>query len=351
MQFRLRTLMLLFVILWSALAACGAEGIIAAFAIVVLAACIYALDEVTLKEWLVVHAILLVLIGLLLPAFKKSHDSPEGRCRFQLRQLAQALLAYHDQYGSLPPACVLDQTGKPMHSWRVQMLPFLEQRDMYEAYDFSQPWNSATNAAVSGVVRCLACPSDPSCDRPNASDDFTTYFAVVGPQTAWRRSSPVRLSALPDRGRHMILLVESADRTVNWKEPKDLSYEEASTGINRQRKPCISSTHVEGGDYFHYSQRGAYAAFADGRVHFLPEDISPEDLQALLTGDTTRDIDLDSLDRPRLNWSHIVALAILIASSALLLVGTLVQRFFRPARSDAAEEAINSQQPPTAEDQ
>ena len=51
----------------------------------------------------------------------------------------------------------------------------------------------------------------------------------------------------------------------------------------------------EGGDYFHYARRGAYAAFVDGSVHFLPEDISPDDLRALLTGDAARTIDLEVL--------------------------------------------------------
>ena len=46
---------------------------------------------------------------------------------------------------------------------------------------------------------------------PNATYDLTSYFAVVGPQTAWRGSTPVKLSDLPDNGRRMILLVESAD--------------------------------------------------------------------------------------------------------------------------------------------
>ena len=98
----------------------------------------------------------------------------------------------------------------------------------------------------------------------------------------------------------MILLVESADRSINWKEPKDLTYEEAVAGVNRQGEPCISSTHTEGGDYFHYARRGAYTIFVDGSVHFLPEDISPDDLRALLTGDAARTIDLEVILEPRL---------------------------------------------------
>jgi hypothetical protein len=245
-----------------------------------------------------------------------------------LRNLGLALLAYHSQYGSFPPTYVTDKAGKPMHSWRIQMLPFLERRDAYDMYNFGEPWNSRKNAAIP-IGRFSQCPGDPNCRIPTAPHDLTSYFAVVGPLTAWRGSSPTKLSDLPDGGRRMILLVESGNRDVNWKEPRDITYEEAAAGVNRQDSPGISSTHTEGGDYFHYPVRGAYAVFVDGSVHLLPEDISPEYLRALLTGDLTREIDVDRLVRPRLNWSHIVGLAMLIASGGLLIIGALVQRWKR----------------------
>jgi hypothetical protein len=331
MQFRLRTLMLVFVILWSSLAAFEAGGILVTCGIVIVAATIHMLSKPTVKEWLVSIAIIGVLVALLLPAVQTSCGSPTGRCINNLINLTRALLAYHDQHGSFPPAYVVDKAGKPMHSWRVQMLPFLDRPDIYETYDFDKPWNSPANAALACSCSYLHCPADPNWSRPNATFDLTSYFAVIGPQTAWRGSTPVKLSDLPDNGERMILLVESADRAIDWKEPKDLTYEEAVAGVNRHGEPCISSTHTEGGDYFHYAHRGAYAAFVDGSVRFLPEDISPDDLRALLTGDAARTIDLESLLEPRLNWSHIVGLAVLIASGALLVIGAIVQRLHRTA--------------------
>ena len=298
---------------------------------------------------MVVVIIVLVLTALLLPAVQTSRLTPEGCrhwCVSRLQQLAEALRIYHGKYGSFPPAYVADKMGKPVHSWRVQMLPFLDARDAYEQYDFNEAWDSPKNSAVvlqryseRRYGKAFFCPGDPSWRLvgQQQENNLTSYLAVIGQQTAWRGTMPTKLSDLPDGGRRMILLVESGDRAINWKEPKDLSYEEAMSGINRREVPCIFSTHAEGGDYFHHARRGAYVAFVDGSVHFLPEDISPDDLRALLTGDLTRDMDLDSLARPSLNWSHIVALIVLIASGGVLIVGSLVQRLRRTTRTKTAE--------------
>jgi prepilin-type processing-associated H-X9-DG protein len=351
-------MLLLFVILWSALAAFEGVGIIVTIVVVGLAVSIHAGQKLTWKDYFVIVLMLSALLRSMRSATPPGPESAKSHCCARLRQIAQGLLAYHNRYGSFPAAYAVDTAGKPMCSWRARVLPYFGHLNLYRQYDFNAPWNDPKNAALSLAQRRrrehgtgFACPSDPSWDRDNAVSDFTSYFAVVGPQAAWRGSTAVKLSDLPHGGERMILLVESADRAVNWKEPKDLSYEEASAGVNRRGEPCIASTHAQRGDYFHHPRRGAYAAFADGHVHFLPEDIPREDLQALLTGDTTRQIDLASLARPTIHWSHIVGLSILIASSGLLLIGTIVQRRRRPAESETTEEINNPQRPPTTEAQ
>ena len=202
--------------------------------------------------------------------------------------------------------------------------PFLRAKDTYKQYNFQEPWNGTINGTVllgnrsrydGGSI--YSCLSDNGW-RQTPAIEFTSYFAVVGSQAAWRGSKPIRLSKLPEGGRRMILLVEADNRGINWKEPRDLTYEEAALSI--------PSMHELGHDYFHHARRGAYAAFVDGTVHFLPEDIAPEDLRALLTGDLSRNIDLQSLDRPSLDWSHVVALPLLIVSGAVLIIGSLVRR-------------------------
>src|SRR6478672_5330638 len=81
-----------------------------------------------LLEVLFVVAVFLLLIALLLPAV--GGGPPHGRmaCSNHLKQIGIALQNYHDVYGSFPPAYVADANGRPMHSWRVLILPFAEHK-------------------------------------------------------------------------------------------------------------------------------------------------------------------------------------------------------------------------------
>lgn len=336
MQFRLSTLFLLFVVLWSSLAAFGVAGI-AFTAIVVFVAAAVDTKPLSVVEWLVIIVIISILIGLLLPAVCSGLKPEDCRslCVMRLSELAKALHDFHDAHGSFPPACVTDASGKPSHSWRVETLPYLGLTDIGKQYDRTEPWNGPKNSSLSlnnhgsrrrhgSAFDCLMVRYwNPSWTY---NPDLVNYLAVVGPQAAWRGSQPTKIADLPNEGRRMILLVESADCSINWKEPKDLTFDEAARGVCQRTSPGISSGHVIGDDYFHHVRHGAYVAFVDGSVHFLPEDISPEDLRALLVGDTSRPIDLDALARPAINWSHITGLALFVLSSIYLILRTLVHR-------------------------
>src|SRR4029450_11476448 len=91
----------------------------------------------TLAELLVVIGVIGVLIGLLLPNMRRSGVSAARRmsCQNHLKQIAIALLNYQDVYHSLPPAYTVDASGKPLHSWRTLILPYLEPRALYEKID------------------------------------------------------------------------------------------------------------------------------------------------------------------------------------------------------------------------
>jgi Protein of unknown function (DUF1559) len=63
-----------------------------------------------------------------------------------------AVANYHETYGCFPPAYVADRDGKPIHSWRVLILPFLEQQELYRAYNFDEPWNGPNNRKLASRV-------------------------------------------------------------------------------------------------------------------------------------------------------------------------------------------------------
>ncbi len=71
-----------------------------------------------------------------------------SECANHLRQIALALHDYHQVYGCLPPAHVDGPGGKPMHSWRVLILPFLHYDELYRQYDFAEPWDGPKNSLL-----------------------------------------------------------------------------------------------------------------------------------------------------------------------------------------------------------
>src|SRR4051794_6845264 len=76
-----------------------------------------------------------LLAALLLPNYRGGaprHAARRMQCSNHLKQIGLALQNYHDDYGTLPPAYIADSTGKPIHSWRVLLLPYIEQKLLYD---------------------------------------------------------------------------------------------------------------------------------------------------------------------------------------------------------------------------
>ncbi len=154
-QFSLRTLLLLFVVLGSSLAVFGAWGAVVFVLVVGLAIYVHQVASfLSLVNLVLVVLCLMCLIGLLLPAVGSPRQA--GRrsiCENNLRQIALALQNYHQANGCFPPAYVADKNGKPMHSWRVLILPYVGFDDLYKAYDFTEPWDGPNNKKTESAAK------------------------------------------------------------------------------------------------------------------------------------------------------------------------------------------------------
>ncbi len=188
-------------------------------------------------------------------------------CNNQLKQIGLALQQYKQKYGSFPPAYIPDANGKPMHSWRVLLLPFIEGESIYKAYSFSEPWDGPNNRQLISSIRGYHCPSD------SGGDNKTSYVAVVGPGTAWPGGSSVQTSEIRDGQDKTLWVVEVADSDINWMEPRDLSIDQMDFRINGESRNSISSFHT----------KGANVLWADGSVQFLSDTLPPEAVRASLT--------------------------------------------------------------------
>jgi hypothetical protein len=213
-----------------------------------------------------------------------------SQCRFNLKQIAVALYNYHEAYGTFPPAHVADENGRPTHSWRVLILPFIEQQALYDQYDFREPWNGPNNRQLATVrVPLYGCPEE---DPLSTS---TSYVAVLGPETVWPGSQSTKVSDVVDGTANTLMVVEVANSGIHWMEPRDLELSSMAFRVNPRQGRGISSYHPHDkwGRPAHLS---ANVVLVDGTAHALWNTISPPQLRALLTIAGHEPVDLSPYD-------------------------------------------------------
>jgi hypothetical protein len=194
-----------------------------------------------------------------------------AHCANQLQQISLAMQNYHQAFGCLPPAYVADRDGRPLYSWRVLMLPYFGCKDVYDDMRLDEAWDSPHNRKVlqkaHGPTYYYHC-----CSAANPEDE-TTYVMVVGANTISDGPHSVQSGDIKDGTRNTIAFVEIKNSGIHWAEPRDLDFVEMSFRINDPNGNGISS----------YHPGVAGAAFADGSIRFLADDLDPKLVKALLT--------------------------------------------------------------------
>jgi len=206
--------------------------------------------------------------------------------------IAIALHNYHDFHGVLPPAYIPDKNGKPMHSWRVLILPFIEGKSLYEAYDFDEPWDGPNNRKLaSQVPDFYQCPSHlPSSRKGPAA---ASYFAVIGPQTVWPGATTRQFKDIQkaDGTSQTLLVMETHIPDTVWTEPRDLSFEEALDSLYSTDPGRMFGHRYE--DFFFDYYAGIHVALVDGSVLFLHQGLPRETAVAVLTFDGSEKLEED----------------------------------------------------------
>lgn len=272
----------------------------------------------TLIELLVVIAIIAILIALLLPAVQQAREAARRtQCKNNLMQLSLALHNYDMAYEMLPPGCVnptgpISNTPSGYHfSWAAQLLPMMEQANLYSRIDFNDSAYSALNGAVRGIVLpSFLCPSDYG-QQFNATGlgtvSGTNYAGCFGGDDVaidttnnglMFLNSSVGFQEIADGASNTILLGEkihdASITDLGWMSGTAATLRNTGVPINTWRatagvnpvSPRISSVTGEPlepipaeqstGGFSSRHTGGMQCALADGSVRFISENVDPD---------------------------------------------------------------------------
>jgi hypothetical protein len=196
-----------------------------------------------------------------------------------LRQIGMALHNVHDTYKAFPPAAICDKnTGKLLLSWRVAILPYIEQQALYQQFKFDEPWDSEHNIKLLEQMPKIYAPVGVSTRERHV----TFYRAFVADpklgaehQTAWETTpaanSPfgamgTRIASITDGTSNTMLVVEAGE-AVPWTKPAELPYDP------RRALPKLGGM----------SSDGFHILMADGSTRFAPRGFDEKTLRLLIT--------------------------------------------------------------------
>lgn len=215
--------------------------------------------------------VLLVVGQTLYPAVDGSILRTE--CSNNLRQLALAIISYETVHGHLPPAFSTDADGRALHSWRVLLLPYLGETELYAKIDLAKPWDDPVNVRLHDQMPdVFCCPEVKYHSRWKSKGNTTAYVVVVDDTTAWRVHSPPKLSQIVDGLSRTIAIVESEKHRIHWMCPKTPNLESFLAEV----------------EFGHHHLLTPVARF-DGSSDLLHNELTPEQLRARLTIDARDD--------------------------------------------------------------
>ena len=217
-----------------------------------------------------------------------------------LKQIALAMHNYHDVHTHFPPQAIRSKEGKPLLSWRVAILPYLEAGNLYEQFHLDEPWDSEHNKAL--IAKMPATYASPALSEALKAKGMTTYIAPlsrkppamfksaanapkqdgsatevsveearaaerqpgeaktapVGEEMIFDDPSGAKMQRIVDGTSNTIMVLEANPKSaVIWTKPDDLVIDQKKPLVNLAGQP----------------NAGFNASFADGSVRFISESV------------------------------------------------------------------------------
>ncbi len=200
-------------------------------------------------------------VGMMLPAIQQVRAAARRtQSMNNLRQLVLASLNYESANGHFPAAWSVDADGKPLLSWRVHILPYLEQQDLYDQFHLDEPWDSEHNIKLLDKMP-LVFQNPASLPTPGK----TMYVTPAGEDVAFGAGEPNAIGKIADGMGNTVAIFEcGSENAVPWTAPQDFD-------VSMLASLDFGSGHV-----------GVFnAAMCDGSVHSISKNREPEWFQGI----------------------------------------------------------------------
>ena len=207
-----------------------------------------------MKKRVAVFAVSLALIS----GCRRPTDHSTVMCINNLSTVACAAVNYESEKKKLFLPYTKDAGGKPMHSWTIRLLPYIDEAEIYNQYNFDLPWDAPENLALP-MPGCFRCAYDTS------SENTTSFTMVSGNET-------VADERIVESGNYRVWIIESADDRRHWLDPSLPSIDEV-----RKRKVPFRSSHPD---------EMVHVCLENGNCETYPQSTTLKQWEILLTGST-----------------------------------------------------------------
>ena len=207
-------------------------------------------------------AVIGVLVALLLPAVQAAREAARrAQAINQVKQVSLAMINYESAMGSYPARASFDDEGKPLLSWRVHVLPYLEEVALYKQFHLDEPWDSEHNRKLIAKMPAIYA-------HPDLEPGKTHFLVPVGPGTVFEGDKGRLVREITDGTSKTLMVVEADDNAaVVWTKPDDLTYD--------PNNPVQNLGNLRAG--------GFIASRCDCSVGFFARTVDPQVLAALFS--------------------------------------------------------------------
>jgi type II secretory pathway pseudopilin PulG len=206
--------------------------------------------------------------AIALPAIQKVRAAASrSQSQNNLKQIALAIHNYEAANGHLPTD-ITDKNGKAILSWRVAILPYIEQANIYQSLKLDEPWDSPANSKFTKMkIKTFISPNSAEVEDKNGFG-LTNYLAIKGKGAAFESGKKLRFVDITDGTSNTIMVLDNASM-VPWAKPDDLPFDETKP------LPKLDSSGTPG---------LCLAAMMDGSVRTINlKTVKPETLKAAMT--------------------------------------------------------------------